>query len=170
MRMVKGEDFGGAMRTYVARLVEETLDFPPRGLFKGISDGVDEPSDAEDEIPSGGDVANERSHEQDLERTKDYANIAVKNIIAAEDLWDIWSFCRMLIVSAHNLQHQRELEQFLDTPEFVRCWQILASKDADDDVRDILPIDPVSVVLSQRPVCYSYTLCYFSQNSYLFAT
>lgn len=167
MRMVEGEDFGRAMRAYVARLVEATLDFPPRGLFKGISDELGEPSDAEDEIPSVVEVTTERSPEQDLERTKDYAKIAVKNIIAAEDLWDVWSFCRMLIASAHNLQYQGELEQFLGTPEFVRCWQILVSEDDDDEVRDILPVDPVSEALSQRPVCYSHPLCYLSQKHLL---
>jgi hypothetical protein len=167
MRMVEGDDFGGAMRAHVARLAEATPDFPPAGLFKGISDEFDKPYDAEDESPSGGEVTTERSPEQDLERTKDYAKITVKNIIAAEDLWDIWSFCRMLMVSVHNLQHRGGLEQFLGTPEFMRYWQRTVSEDDDADIWDILPMDPVSELLSQRPVGFSHPLYYFSQSRLL---
>ena len=79
-----------------------------------------------------------------------------QKIMEAEDLWDVWSFCRMLIVSVRNSQYRGEFEQFLASPEFAHCWKI--SDHEDGDGRVIVPKESLSEVLSQRPVCFPHFL------------
>src|SRR5436853_88345 len=85
--------------------------------------------------------------------------ITAQKIMEAEDLWDVWSFCRMLMVSVRNSQYRGEVEQFLASPEFARCWKI--SDHENGGGRVIVPKESLSEVLSQRPVRFShfYLLC-----------
>lgn len=161
LRLTKGKNFGYAMRGYVARLVEETPDFPPRGLFKGMNEDSWDGPDAEREGASDGEAAAEMASERDKERTEDWARITAQKIMEAEDLWDVWSFCRMLMVSVRNSQYRGEVEQFLASPEFARCWKI--SDHENGGGRVIVPKEPLSEVLSQRPVRFSHFYLLFQE-------
>ncbi|KAF2682307.1 kinase-like protein [Lentithecium fluviatile CBS 122367] len=141
---------------YVERLIDETPEFPPKGLFEGMEDELDDNEDIYDEdgedegedepvVDAEGAKAKE---EQDKERTKDWAQITATKIIEAEDLWDVWSLCRMLMVSMHNVGYKAAIDKFITTPEFVEWWTL---ENRDDEFRTIVAKQPLSEAFSQRP-------------------
>ncbi|KAF2476013.1 kinase-like protein [Lindgomyces ingoldianus] len=155
-----------ALRECVERMIEETPEFPPRGLFEGMGDDLDDSEntdregEGDDEVPVDAE-AEKAKEEQDKERTKDLAKITTTKIMEAEELWDVWSLCRMLVVSKQNALHKAEIDRLITSEEFAKWWK--TGNQDDESVREIIAKQPLSEVLSQRPS--EITSFFFKEDS-----
>ncbi|KAF2258979.1 kinase-like protein [Lojkania enalia] len=142
------------VRDCVERMIEETPEFPPTGLFEGIGDGIDDSGnvggkdEGNDEIAVDAE-AEDAKERRDKERTEDWAKITATKIMEAEDLWDVWSFCRMLVVSKKNEPHSLEIDQLIASEEVTEYWKLEVPDDKCG--REIIAKQPLSDMLSHRP-------------------
>jgi hypothetical protein len=152
------QPFLPAVRSHVAKMFEETPDFPPANLFAGMGDDTEETASAESEDDRGGieslsgDIDSVPLTESYRERIRDWAEITAGNIIVAEDLWDVWSWCRMVLVSVQNRQHARDVGKLLTSEAFARYWRV--ENDIAPGARTIVSAQPYSEFLSQRLVSF----------------
>lgn len=143
------------LRECVERMIEETPEFPPAGFFKATGGGLDDSENTDGEGEGDDEVAvdveaEKAKAEQDKERTKDWAKITATKIMEAEDLWDVWSLCRMLTVSKQNELHKAEIDEFITSEEFAKWWKTENSDD--ESVRAIVAKQQLSDTSSKRPV------------------
>lgn len=154
------KSFLSAVRERVVEAFEETLEFPPQDLYEGIRDEMDKArstdSDYEVEnVDDEGDTAGLPSlTESGREVVQNWAKVTAKNILDAEHLWDVWSWCRAAQVSTWNRQFALAGDSFIASEDFTRYWKVDTSSLGN---RRIVSTQPFTMVESLRLVSFSFS-------------